>query len=270
MSLIRIAARMCLVEALKDNTLAAGNVLDSAIGAFQVKADGSLRTDQDGPFLAIYTDAAKSTPNGLRGLTANGDTDILIETGVTAAMAVENDDGEGEFVQVGIPETDASYDYLIDLIMHQVTIAINDPENPFAQLFISFVCSVKSVEIARVGNANDGVKLAGRQVKLRVELIDDPEIGQPLATGIPFDNFLTTFEASTDATQVAKASAMRAMVTGQDDDLKATQRYLGLTADEMQKLGLAPLVLNEEGSTPVVTEATIEIDGRDPEIVTDD
>lgn len=65
MSLIRIAARMAAVRALRGRTLVGDNVLDSQIGALDVGADGELRTEEDKPFISVYTHG-KTTATGLR------------------------------------------------------------------------------------------------------------------------------------------------------------------------------------------------------------
>ena len=73
MSLTMMALRIAAVQALKaGGTLVGDNVLDSQISAIDQTADGQLRSDQQRPFIAVYTDAAKSQDLGQTGLRSNG------------------------------------------------------------------------------------------------------------------------------------------------------------------------------------------------------
>ena len=82
MSLCRVALRISAVEAIKGRTLVGGNVLDTPNGALDIQADGSLRTDEEKPFIAVYTDQGKAEGVTGRSLVENGLCDVVFETGV--------------------------------------------------------------------------------------------------------------------------------------------------------------------------------------------
>ena len=94
MSITMMALRICAVQALKSaGTLVGENVLDSQIAALDMTADGQLKTGQDAPFIAVYSDAAKAADMGHSGLRANGAVTLTFNFGVTVAMA-ETDRGK--------------------------------------------------------------------------------------------------------------------------------------------------------------------------------
>lgn len=134
MSLNRIAARIAAVQALRGKTLVGDNVLDSDIGALDVQADQSLRTDQEKPFISVYCDASVNKDGGgLRGLVANGQTDFLFEAGIAATMTVTDPDTDESHVVPGIPATDAAFEFHLDMVLRQIS--LNVKTKRFANYF---------------------------------------------------------------------------------------------------------------------------------------
>lgn len=262
MSLVRIATRTVLVEALKGRTLVGDNVHDSKIGVLDIAGDGTIRTSEDKPFLAVYTDAAQATDINIRSMKENGQTEILFEMGVTAAMTETNAAGVSLIVGVGVPATDRALEFLLDLLARQIADILTDPDNAWAEMYRGLVSRIVKVERARAGNVVDGQRLAGQQIKVIAELIEDPLKGEPLAVDTPFALFLTALDASEDEDLRTQAALMRSQLTGTNADWQTVQRRLGLTGDEVSALGLVPLGPENAG------EVTIEVDGR-PGIVVD-
>jgi hypothetical protein len=262
MSLVRIATRTVLVEALKGRTLVGDNVHDSKIGVLDIAGDGTIRTSEDKPFLAVYTDAAQATDIDIRSMKENGQTEILFEMGVTAAMTETNDDGVSLIVGVGVPATDRALEFLLDLLARQIADILTDPDNTWAEIYRGLVSRIVKIERARAGNVVDGQRLAGQQIKVIAELIEDPVKGEPLAVDTPFALFLAAIEASEDEDLRTQAALIRAQMTSTNADWQTVQRRLGLTGDEVSALGLVPLGPENAG------EVTIEVDGR-PGVVVD-
>lgn len=262
MSLVRIAVRIVLVQALKGRTLVGGNVLDSEIGALDVSGDGTLRTDRDKPFLAVYTDAAQVIDLDLRSMKENGRTEILFEMGVTAAMTETNEKGESVIVGVGIPATDKAMEFLLDLLARQLADVLTDPDNSWSELYRAFCTRVVKIERSRAGNIADGQRLAGQQIKVIAELIEDPVKGEAIPVDAPFGEFLAAIEAMDDPDLLTQAALIRAQLQGANEDWETVQRRLGLTGDEVLALGLVPL-----GPEPLVA-VTIATDGR-PDMTVD-
>lgn len=277
MSLIRIALRMALVEALRGRTLVGDNVLDSQMGALDVAADGSLRTDQQKAWIAVYTDAASSKDGSvdvsLRALAPNGATQILIETGLTAAQVLIDPETEQSVVYPGIPDTDAAFEMHADMVMRQVADALTDPRNEWAEIVRLFVRSFQSVERLRASSDQNGTRLAAQQMRITADLVADPIRGRPLADGSPLKAFLDHAEASMrvpnpaypdesdDETIVepvvaALLALMREQINGDDQmfNWEITMRRHGLTRATAEAL-LVPPPSSVPGNT-VFSEGT--------------
>lgn len=239
MSLVRIALRIAVIEALKGRTLVAGNVLDSQIAAIAVAGDGSIRTDQDRPFIAVYTDRAKVEPGTEpRSLIENGLTELHLEMGIAASMTMTGENGESVVVE-GIPATDSGFEFTLDLVARQIADVLSDPENSWAEVYRLLVNRVARVERSRAASDTIGVRMAGHQITLLLDLVDDPLPGQPIEGTSAFGMFLALADASDDELLVQRAALMR----GQIEDgqfAQAARRLLGLTDGEALVLGVEP------------------------------
>lgn len=196
MSLTMMALRICAVQALKAaGTYVGDNVLDSQNSAFDLTADGLLTSDQQKPFIAVYTDAAKAQDLGAAGPRTNGRVDILFNCGVSQTMAVtDKATGTSEIVE-GFPATDANFEALLDVLDIQIVRALVDPQNPWAQIFGGFVTSYVSKEMVRSGSTFEQVRIAAGQVKLTVDVFPDPAFGQVLPDQGHWGQFLAQMEA---------------------------------------------------------------------------
>lgn len=267
MSLARIALRATAVEALKSRTRALNNVLDSEIGIIDSDGAGKIGIEAESYFIAIYTDAGKTQTgdNELRALLLNGRTEILFETGVTAKMVVMNPEtAESSLPEIGIPDTDANFEFTLDLISREIVQALTDPDNAWGQLFLSFIYRTVSTERSRVGNIAEGIRLAAHQTKVIVDLIDDPEPKCPLDPDTPFARFIALALASDDESLQKKATFIEAIITGEREPWERLQQIHGMTAQELLALGLGPLPSDVMRQTPEWTGSTIEFEGISP------
>ncbi len=165
MSLARIAIRAAAVEAIKGRTLVGANVLDSEIGVLDLDSSGRVTSPEKEAFVAVYTDAAKAAvgDNDLRSMLLNGTTDLLFECGMSAAMLQNTDPDTGETVMaIGVPDTDANFEFQLDLLVRQLIEALTDPGNVWGQVFLGLAYRLRSVERMRVGNITDGTRLAAQ------------------------------------------------------------------------------------------------------------
>lgn len=259
MSLTRIAARIAAVQALKGKTLVGDNVLDSQIGALDVAADGTLRTDEDKPFISVYTDSAKTNDTALRAWVANGATEILFEMGVTMAH-VETDTETGESViYPGIPATDANIERHLDIIARQIGDAMSDPANEWAEIFRALHNGNETIERARTSNDTSGVKLAAQQIKLTVGLFNDPVRGVALKPEHPLAKFFA--KAATVPELAAPVALMQAQIAGTELYWQTDLRRYGMTRTEGENL----LVTPQDGAEDNVL--LVEIDAAPAEII---
>jgi hypothetical protein len=196
MSLTMMALRISAVEALKaGGTLVGSNVLDSQISAIDQTADGRLRSDQQRPFIAVYTDAAKSQDLGATGLRSNGRVDIMFNCGVSVSMAqTDRDTGETRIVDL-FPATDAGLEAILDALDVQIGRALVDPESEWAQVFGDFVQAYVAKEHARSSSSVENVRLAAGQTRLTVDVFADPAMGQPLPEGGPWPRFMALMQS---------------------------------------------------------------------------
>ncbi len=255
MSLMRIAARVAAVQALKGKTLVGDNVLDSQIGALDVAADGTLRTEEERPFITVYTDAAKSEGNRLRSWFDNGATEFLFEAGVTAGHTVTDPDTGESVIYPGIPGTDASFELLLDIVARQIGDAMTDPDNEWATIFARMNMGNTSVERARTSNDSGGVRLAAQQVKLTVNLMPDPARGAELKPDHPLAQFFAKAATLNDPAVNGQVELMQLCLVGSAPDWKIDLRRYGHTNIEGVNLGLVPVADGDIGGA--VAEAQV-------------
>ncbi|CDZ43094.1 Hypothetical protein NGAL_HAMBI1146_58670 [Neorhizobium galegae bv. officinalis] len=230
-----MAVRIAAVQALRGKTLVGDNVLDSEIGALQVDADGNLRTDEDTPFLAIYTDAAttRDIDIDIRSFSVNGVTEILFETGITAAMT-ETDAAtdETKLIGLGIPATDRSFELFLDLVDRQIGDVLNDPANEWAGIFRNLVQRFVKIDRARTSGAADGTRLAGHQTKVSALLVNDPVAGEAIRSTGAIGKFFAKAAELTEPEIVTQLAAMRAQIEGSGVAWATPVRRRGLTQEE--------------------------------------
>ncbi len=278
MSLTRIAARLAAVYALRGKTLVGDNVLDSQIGALDITADGELRTDEERPFISVYADAAKSDDNVLRSWVDNGATEFLFEMGITAAHTeMDEETGETTLLGVGIPATDANFEFTLDVVARQVGDTLTDPENEWAEIFRKFLRGIDRIERARTSGDGSGIRLAAQQIKVTADLIADPIRGTELNPAHPIAMFFAKAATLTvpnpdhdpddhdspatipDPVVTAQVALMQAQITGTATDWQTELRRYGITKTEGENLLIVPqegaeadIAIVEVGAAPVV------------------
>ena len=191
MSFARFALRTCAFHAIREaQTLVGANVRDSEINALDVTADGSLRTDEDRPFIVLYTDDGTAKEADLRDLRQNGLVDFVVEFGVASPMTAHDEaTGESKIIGLNVPATDAAFEMTLDLVDRQVVAALTAP-GPWAELWRRLSSSVTQIQRKRAASADDGTRIAARQLRIRLEVIPDPVWGQPLAAASVWQAFV--------------------------------------------------------------------------------
>lgn len=197
MSLMRLAWRVCAVQALLDRT-SIPDVCDSAINAFSLDG-GKLATNKQKPFISVYTGNGKIEGAAIdfRSLNQNGLTELVVEAGVATAMGVPDEDGV-TFV-LNSPATDPALEMILDLAGFEITAALTDPANEWGQLFLSMIDSLMKVERNGARNAEDGARVAGHQLIMSANLLQDPLRGCPIDEESPLGKFLSMAAESTDS-----------------------------------------------------------------------
>lgn len=236
MSLTMMAMRIAAVQALKaGGTLVGDNVLDSQISAIDQTAGGQLSSDQQRPFIAVYTDAAKAQDLGQTGLRSNGRVDIMFNCGVSVTMAETNKEtGETQIVDL-FQATDANLEAVLDALDVQISRVLTDPDNPWAQVFGDFVQAYVAKAHVRSSSSAENVRLAAGQTKLTVDVFADPRHGQPLAEGGPWPRFMALMAAHGLPQLALFQQLLGDPVSGAYEEF---ERLTGMTTRDAQSLRL--------------------------------
>ncbi|MCX5571479.1 hypothetical protein [Kaistia nematophila] len=234
--LARIALRIAAIEALKGRTLVGDNVLDSQIGAIDVAADDSLRTDQERPFIAVYVDGSVIEERiDLRGLHKSGRTELTIEAGITAAMTeTDPETGESTVIGIGIPATDPALELYLDCVGREIAMALSDPGNGWAEIWRGLSSSILKIERKRTSDAASGTRIAAHQLVITLDLLPDPVFGAPIA---PTSAWAAFFAKMEDADHPFLVKLLE--LVGEDaapSEVDITRRRFGLTLYEARAL----------------------------------
>lgn len=268
--LAKIALRIAVQEALRGRTLAGDNVLDSQFAALDLGDDGSLRSDQDKPFISVFTEGGSGAiATGVFSFFEGSAIDLVLEAGVSASM-MEFDQATGESVVVqGIPDTDAGFELLLDLMMRQVADALAAPDNEWAVCAAALFDRASTLTRARVGTKSGGTRIAAQEMRLTGDLIADPIDGQ--VAGTAFGNFLDLLEASERADLLAVRKQLLCALTGEMADWETVRRRLGISQDSLNALGISPATAEaSDGGSTDFDLGQIEIAGITPVEVPDD
>lgn len=266
MSLCRIALRISAVEALRGRTTVGDNVLDSPNGAIDIGVDGSFKLGQKRPFISVFTDQSKKEGVSGRSLFENGLCDIVFEMGISMPMVETNRmTGESTLIGFSIPASDRSIEFSLDIIQRQIADALGDPDNPWAEIYRELHYGVSKIEFAGARSTDEGQKLAGHQIRITVNLADDPIKGEQLAADSAFRKFLTALEASEKPEYLEYAGRIREILDGSSDPTSILRFQHGMTRAEVEALGLE--VLDDASPGAPLDRVTIEVEGRDSIIV---
>jgi len=234
----RLALRLATVRALRGRTLAGERVHDSEHGAIdEVAAERPL------PFIVVYTDDGQynhsdrnlwSTSGSKR--VGSGYQKLVIEIAMTQRMQVTDENGEPVAGAVQ-PETDAALEFNIDVIERQVVAALMDPQSPWAEMWREIVDHVGDRQSQRGVSLRDGVRFAGRQITLDVQLMKEPVPGA--SPGPLWTRFLAL--AGADPTLAPVVPVLEALLAGSTlPDWQLGRSAYGLTLDEARALQVAP------------------------------
>jgi len=255
MSIGRLALRICTVEALKGRTSVKDNVLDSQIGALDIGADSALRTDQEKPFISVYTELSATSDLSARSLWQNGVTELLIESGITATMTETDPETDESVVIPGIPATDQAFELFLDCLDREVINALTDPDNIWAEIWRGLISGIPKIECKRISDVTTGVRIAAHQQSIICDLLPDPVFAATIAPTSIWKKFIDQMrvEGHPYLPLIEKLLGM-GMV---ELESTAQRRRFGLTLDEARALcDMPPLGL--EATEPIISNIVIE------------
>lgn len=244
MSLVRIALRICAVQALKGRTLVGTNVLDSEIGALETAPDGTLRTDKEKQFISVYADDSKQlTGLETRSFATNGQIEMVFEAGVATPHLTKDAETDETVIMNGLPATDANFEFYLDLTMRQIADGLSDPDNEWAAIFNSLIIRFDKCQRSRISGDTNGVRLAAHQMKITVDAVAEPVAGQPLNLASPMAKFFAKCESdliSREPDMAEKIALMKAQLAGANNELIDAKRRFGMIHSEADAMLLTP------------------------------
>lgn len=247
MSLARLAAQLCAVQALLGNTLVGSNVRDSETGLIRVDADGNIATSEQRPFINVFSDDERHE-DGRRSLMDSGRFTMAFEFGVTGSMPIVTAEGsylvDADTGQIILAERekplDAEINIVIEIIDRQIRVALSDPDNPWAELWRKFLRGPYAVDSIRGASDKDSLRFGARKLTITGGLLAEPPYRSPVADGSAWRAFLDALDGS----QIAhlKPDFEQLLGTAESDDgVDLLRRRYGHTIGEATKLGYAPV-----------------------------
>ena len=255
MPVVQFALRIAAVEALKNATLVGSNVRDSDFAAIDIAGDGALRTDQDSPFIVVYTDDAEVNDADTRDMRQNGTVDFVCEFGAATPMAqTDPETGESVIAGIDIPATDAALEMALDLIDRQIGNALSAPTSEWTRLWQKLSDRIEKIERKRAVTAENGVRLAARQLRIRLACKPDPVFGQPLVEGSVWSGL----RAAMLADRAELVPTYDAMLGTEQAELRIDdiRRAFGQTMGQARRLGYGPQWVDH----PEATIDTVEVE----------
>lgn len=266
MSLVALAARLILVEALKGKTWAGDGVLNAPLEpvADLLDADGSK------PMITVYTGMQKSKPVG-RDL-VSGEVGHTLE--IVTQVYIPPGDAEGEDVS-GINVQRGGAALAIDIVWRQIVAAIQVDLGDWATLWRKLIVSYEDFDSRPVLlEVENGMRVPCREVSLVCRTLPEPAFGVALN---PFWSALdvklregSTEEEPTEHSRVA--DMISALITKPDDmpEWHKTMALMGWSRGAVEAMGLVPMAV-EDGEDPVmltdftIDPATVFMTGNDPD-----
>lgn len=228
MSLVRLALRVCAVEALKGKTGVGDAVFNSRNGALDISA-GGVTTPEEKPFIAVFTETSIDKNPAEQTLRTNKNLDLIFEYAVTQAMSEKDENGQA-FLVPYIPATDEGMELFLDSIGTDITTVLADEKNEWAEVWRSLRGDIIEVERRRVSSEMNNVSLAAQQLRVRVDALPDPVFGETLRDGSTWAKFLSLLKKSNNP-----LAAFFAKLFEEKNPAQAARRF-GMTLAETRAL----------------------------------
>lgn len=264
MSLTRLAMRLAAARAVRNKTLAADRVFDSAVDPI----DQTIAEARQ-PIVVVTTDEHELSVNGRDLGSGNHQCDLVIEIAIAARVEVPADDGQGGQITIAIPHTDEGMELTLDMMEHQIVSALTRDDGGWSLVWQKLVPRVTRRLSRRGASSENGVRFAARQMVLTCDLVDTPAPGAPVAATSAWGAALAAMEADTDLAAIA--GLLRAEIEGEPmDDWRRAAAVLGVPIEVVDQLGYGPIldldddpqlftgvVLDEEGDQTTTLDETL-------------
>ena len=247
MSLVAFAIRQTLKRTLVGKTYAEDRVFDSMVTPIDQKVvEGQV------PLIIVYTDDDEATVPAFRiNQPDKRALDVIVEMAIASKLEVVND-----AVELTIPHTDAGLEAALAFMGRQVFRALSDPEDPWADLFRTFVTSGGLKVTQRRGAGTDkGTRFSARQIIFSVDPAHEPYFGEDPAYE-PWGRLIELM--GTDEELAPFGDLLAAEIKGAAlPSWQVVQASLGLSQTAMRAgLALGPVYENRESDPNVVDYVT--------------
>jgi len=230
MSLSRLAMRVAAARAIKGATLAETRVFDSTIDPI----DQTI-ADTRAPVLIVTTDDHEMEITGRDLMHGNTRCELVIEAAIASRVEVSGD------VSLSIPHTDEGMEIVLDLIEHQVMVALTRERTAWSRVWMKLVPRIHKRSSRRGASVEHGVRFAARQIVLSCDLIEAPTDGAPIIPGSTWEDVLTVMAADEALSPIA--DLLRATIEGQPlDDWRRAANALGIHLATGDAIGLGPIL----------------------------
>ncbi len=256
MSLVALAMRLTLCQALMGQTLAGTSVMDSNVGDL----DDLIKDGDTRHVITVATDQQEGKLDGYSYLTVDRELELVIEIAVARAVKVTVDvDGDGpqEAIEVGIAQSDEGLEMSVDVIARQVFAVMQVGTATWAELFRVFAGKPEKITVKRGAGWEKGVRFAARQIVITHNPLHEPAFGVVPAATSAFGKLIAALRAKSGPLQRYGDLLEKIIVGEQVPDWRALQVELGLSTDAAEAVGVTPLL---PGEAPA-DAATLESDG---------
>ncbi len=199
MSLTRFALRVSAVRAIRGQTLAGMNVLDS----MSQRIDNRISADRQA-VISVYTDDQRDDVSGRGDIgSENPVVDLILELAVSEATTYTLEGETSE--QVAIPQTDPAMEMLLDIIERQAISALTTGVGPWASIWRTIATNIRA-KVSRRGVFDEaGGRFAARQVTMSIETTLEPVKGSgfALSPGSVWQKFVDQLEADAGLAPIA-------------------------------------------------------------------
>lgn len=177
MSLVALAMRLTLCQALSGKTLAGEAVYDSNV----VDLDKLIEKDQTKLVITIATDEQEGTLDGFAYDLSDRRLDLVIEIaaaqGIRVEIEAQGDDPPEEAVMAEIKPSDAGLEMTVDLIARQVMATMQGGDSWAADLFRTVALKPVKFTSKRGAGWEKGPRFAARQIVITYEPLAEPALG---------------------------------------------------------------------------------------------
>lgn len=252
MSLAREALRIATVRALRNPLIepwVGARVKDSEHGAIEDWTSANPM-----PSVLVYTDDAEFG-GAQRDMLDGGTVDLTIEIVMTQRAKVHVEEAGDDGWDWTSPQTDAATELIVGALERLVIVSLLDPANAWGEVWRRFALSIGRCKSRRGTFMREGVRFAGRQLVIPVNLPRDPVPGDVI--GPVWAAFLARAAATPDLAPVLPL--LQSLVAGgaAQPDWQAVRHGWGLTLEEARALQLAPPPA-AEGTTPGIAAVVLD------------